>query len=213
MSIFSDVSGWFSGAVNGIGDLAKRAWGAIHTVFHVFGVLAELLSGAWDWMVNGAEWLGAQTAELAESASAAIWHILTRVIPEAATWALRRAVGWVEKEVGKLEHWAKGLFHTVISWALKELRRVWAWITGAVRLLTRDFATVWNWVINRARKAVELVLHPDKLALWLLGHLVVPLLLWMIRSSAPVLVWLLRGFRSHASDFMHTVEDILHELI
>lgn len=213
MSLFGTVAAWFSGAVNGVVDLAKRAWGAIHTVWHVFGTLAALVGQAWDWMVNGVEWLGSQAAEFAEAASAAVWHILTHVIPEAATWALRRAVGWVIKEAGRIFHWATGLFHTVISWATRELRKVWTWITGAVRVLTHDLRKAWNWITNTAMKAVDLVLHPERLVKWILGHLVTPLLLWMIRSSAPVLVYLLRGFRSHANDFMHTIEDILHDLI
>lgn len=213
MSIFETVAGWFEGAVNGVADLAKRAWGAIHTVFHVFGRLAALLGEAWDWMVNGIEWLGSQTAELAESVSAAIWHILTHVIPEAAFWALRRAVGWVRKEAGRIEQWAKGLFHTVITWAARQLHHVWGWITGAIRVVTRDIREAWDWIINKGRRAVDLVMHPDRLVTWILGHLVLPLILWIVRSSAPILVWLLRGFRSHANDFLHTMEDILHALI
>lgn len=213
MSLFQDVSGWFSGAVNGVVDLAKRAWGAIHTVWHIFGYLAALLDSAWNWMVNGVEWLGEQTAQLAESTSAALWHIFTNVIPEAATWALRRAVGWVRAEVGKVEKWARGLFHTVISWATKRINGVWSWITKAIHVVTHDFAQAWDWIVNKGRKAVDLIEHPERLVLSFLGHLVLPLLLWMLKSSAPILVYLLRGFRSHATEFAHTVEDILHEFI
>lgn len=213
MSLFSDLSGWFSGAVNGVADLATRAWGAIRTVWHVFGQITLLVSGAWNWMVNGVGWLGDQIGGFCAAVYGAVRHILLEAIPEAAGWALKRAVGWARALAADVERWARGAVKALSSWALKEVRSIWSWITKAVGLLTRDVRKAWNWITQTGRRATELVLHPDRLAAWVLRALIVPLVKWVLTSSAPVLVWLLRGARNHGLQLAHVVEEILHDLV
>lgn len=213
VGLFDNVAGWFSGAVNGVVDVAKRAWGAIRTVWHIFGTLATLVGSAWDWMVNGVEWLGLQVGHLGEATYAALWHLFTSVIPEAAFWALRRAVGWAVKEAGKVEHWATGMLHTLTGWALHEIRSLWHWITHAVGSLYNDVRGVLHWIEHTANRVIDMVLRPAKLVKWILGSLVAPLVLFFIRSSAPVITMVLRGARQHMNEFAHTVEDVLHDLL
>ena len=84
MSIFDTVAGWFTSAANGIADLANKAWGSIRSVWNFLVHIAGILSGAWDWMVNGVTWFTSQVSGWAAQVFAFSWHVLTNAIPGAA---------------------------------------------------------------------------------------------------------------------------------
>jgi hypothetical protein len=213
VSIFDTIGGFFSGVAKGVADLAGKVWNAIRSVWAFLVHIGGILNGAWDWMVNGVSWFTSQASNWAAAVFTTTWHTLTHVIPSAARWAFTQATRWAAGAIHTLGGYLKGLVKNVASWALRELHKLsrtakhWVsdvikWVTGPIR-----------WVLNVGRHIANLVLHPKALVQWFLGALIVPLIMWFLRSSAPVLAWLVRSFVARDSEVAHIIEDVLAKVI
>lgn len=213
MSILDTIGGFFSGAVNGVIDLAKKAWNALHTVWNFLVRVGGILTGAWDWMVNGVTWLTSQVSNWAAAVYSNIWHILTNVIPGAAEWAVRKALSIAGAALAKVANWAKGAVANAVKWVKGELGKLAAtaksWVNAVIRYVTSPI----RWIYNVAKHAVDLVLHPEALAKYLVKHLVVPLILFMLRSGGPVIAWFIKSFMAQGSELAHLLEDVIARVV
>lgn len=213
MGILEAIGGFFSGAAGTISDLAGKAWQAIKSVYLFAAGVFDLVGGAWDWMVNGIGWLGDNLI----GGLARILHLLEwlalHAIPEGLSWAITSAVRWAKARLSAAEHFLEGLVRTLGRWTLGELRRLWRDLTADLRAVWHTLTSVWNFIEHTARRAVALVLHPERLVQWILASLVLPLLRFMLEASAPILTWLFKRFRAEAVAFAHTLEDVLAKVI
>lgn len=176
----SDIGGFFSGIFRGVGDLASSVWSAIKSVWSFFATLADLLSGAWDWMVNGVEWLGAQTLGGLADAVGAVGWILLHGIPDAAGWVLH--ILYAELRV---------VLHDAEAFASDSLHVVERFLVGAINVVSRFAHDVWRtlsaavnsalaWIGRAGTWLWGVVSHPDRLARWVLA----PLAKLMVREWA-----------------------------
>lgn len=213
MSIFDDIGHFFSGAISTVGDLASKVWHAIAGVWAFLVRVAGLVTGAWDWMVNGVTWFTSQIGDWASWVYNTIWHILTKTIPDAATWAIRQATKWAANAVHNLRRFLEGVVKNIVKWITGEIHKLartakhWVsdvikWVTGPIR-----------WVLNVGKHVANLVLHPKALAEWIVGALIVPLIMWFLRSSAPVVAWLIKSIVQRDSELAHLIEDVLAKVI
>lgn len=213
MGILEAIGGLFGGAVSGVVDLARKAWDAAKSIYLFASGVFDLVGGAWDWMVNGLGWLGDNLiGSLARLLHLLEWLAL-HAIPEGLTWAISHAEHWAAGAIHTLGRFLEGLVHTIAHWTLGELRRLWSALTAEARRIWHTLTSVWNWIERTARHAVNLVLHPEALARWILASLVLPLLRFMIEASAPILAWLFKAFRREAVAFAHTLEDVIAKVI
>jgi phage-related protein len=213
VSIFDKVAGFFSSAFHTVGDLASKVFNAIRSVWGFLVHIGGILSGAWDWMVNGVTWFTSQASNWAAAVFTTTWNTLTHVIPGAARWAFSQATRWAAGAIHTLGGFLKGLVKNVISWARRELhalsRTAKHWVSDVIKWVTGPI----RWVLNVGRHIANLVLHPKALVQWFLGALIVPLIMWFLRSSAPVLVWMIRSVASRESELAHIIEDVLSRVI
>ena len=72
---------------------------------------------------------------------------------------------------------------------------------------------MFNWVERIGKRAADLVLHPERLAAWLGGHVVAPLIKWLVSNSAGLIVWLFRRALQLTPTLAHTVEEALEKLV
>lgn len=209
MSIFSDAVNFVAGIPGDIKDAVSKIKHAITAVWFFLIHIGGLITGAWDWMVNGVAWFSGQVSNWAAAVYSTAWHTLTNVIPGAAAWAVRKALGLAGVALAKVEGWLKGLIHNAIRWAKGELHKLAAtakgWVNSVIRFVTAPI----RWIYHVAKGAVELVLHPEALAKWLVGHLVVPLVLWVMRSGSPVLSWFIKRFIASGGELAALLEDVI----
>jgi hypothetical protein len=213
MSIFGKVAGFFEGAVSSVIGAAKDAWGAIETVWALLVQTASVLTEAWNWVVNGVNYFTEQVESWAAQVFNGLKHVLFTVIPNAIIWAIKQAVGWAARAVRDVANWAKTAVSNAIKWAKSELAKVEALARRLVSQVIRWVTGPINWVIHTGIKIANLVLHPEALVKWIIGSLVVPLILWLLRSSIPVLTWLVRTFLSRAHEAESILEDFIAKVI
>lgn len=213
MSIFSKVAGFFEGAVSTVIGAAKDAWDAIKTVWALLVSTAKVLTEAWNWVVNGVEWFSKEVSSWAAQVFNGIKHILFTVIPNAAKWAVDTAIKWAQAAVRDVSNWAKTAVANAIKWVKGELAKLEKLARSLIQSVINWVKGPVEWVIHTGRKIANLVLHPEALVKWIIGSLVVPLILWLLRSSVPVLVWLTRTFLSRAHEAESLLEDFLSKVI
>jgi hypothetical protein len=211
--ILKALGAFFGGGVKLVEDLAEKTWGAVRSVFlfasGIFGAVGE----AWDWMVNGLDWLGEQLI----SALTASWHLLEWLTLHAIPEALRWAVGLAEHEAAVALHLAREAFDATlgaaVKWARHELDALTSWVTSEARRIWATLSTAWNWIETTGKKVGELWLHPERLADWLVASLVIPLLKFLISTAGAVIVWLFKRAATLMPELASTIEDALHDLI
>ena len=213
MSVLGDVGKFFTGIGRDIAAVASAAWNGLKAAWSFLRHVGGILNGAWDWMVNGVTWFSSQISDWAAAVFTLAWHTLTNVIPGAVTWIFRQATKWAATAINAVEGVLRGLIKNVITWAGRELNKLAntarGWFTGLVKFVTGPI----NWVLKTGTKIASLVLHPEALVKWILGALIVPLILWVLRSSANVIVWLVRSMVQRDSEIAHVIEDVLAKVI
>jgi hypothetical protein len=213
VSVFSDIGSFFSGAVSTVVDAAKDAWNAIRTVWAFLVQAARIVDEAWTWVVNGVEWFTSKVEDWAAEVYNGISHILFTVIPNAIKWAIEQAVGWAARAVRDVDRWAKARFSEVTSWAKRELNRIEnlakGWFDAVVKWVKHPI----EWVIKEGEKIVELLFHPEALAKWVLGGLLVPLVTWLLRQAVTILSYLLRIWVDDSSEIASILEDFIHKVV
>lgn len=213
MGFLKAVGGFFTGAASAIAGGASAVFDAVKALYHLAVGVFDLVGGAWDWMVNGLGWLGNNLI----GGMARLLHLLEWValhaIPEGLAWAFHQGVRFARKAVHDALTFALAALHTVEHWTVGQLAHLWHWATSETRRLWGVVTSVWNWIERTARHAVNLVLHPDRLAAWILGSLVLPLARFAIESSAPIIVWAFKRASTLMPALAHTLEDALAKLI
>ena len=201
------------GAFASILDLARKVWQSINTIWAFLVQIGTILTGAWDWMVNGVSWFTEQVSDWAASVYTTTWHTLTSVIPKAAEWAFRQATSWAGTALHTAERFLSGLIHSLRQWSERELagltHTVRGWFTSILRFVTGPV----EWVLHTGRHIANLVLNPQALAEWVVGSLIEPLVTWFLRSGSHVLIWLLRKVIHESSEVAHMLEELIERVV
>lgn len=213
MGLLHIIGGLFSSAGRAIAGVASSAWQGIKSVFHFAAGVFDLVGGAWDWMLNGVTWLGDNLV----GALARLLHLLEwlalHAIPEGLSWVFREGVRWARAAVHAARHAVEVALHTAVRFLHLAIRTVEHWARSAVRLIWHTLSSVWNWIETAGRKLWEVVMHPARLAAWLGGHVIDPLIRWLISNGAALVVFLVRLMAREAGAIAGTIEDALAKLI
>lgn len=202
-----------AGAAESVADLAVKVFKGIGRLWGFLTDTAKALDGAWDWVVHGVEWIGLNLDHLAGETFGWAWGIVTHLIPGIAAWVYNNAIGWAWKELEILAASAEHAVAGAIKWAGKEISYVEKVIAHDVKSVTRWAAGAVHWVEHRAGYVWHLLTHPVALAELLAADIVLPIVKFILKSSAPIVVWLLKSALSKGSAAEHLVEDILHDLL
>jgi hypothetical protein len=213
VGVLEAVGGLISSGWNTLKGAGEVVWTAVKSVYNFAAGIFSLVGAAWDWMVNGVGWLGDNLIGAAARILHTLEWVTLHMIPRAVAWAIGKAVRWAEHAVKTLEHYLLGALRAAEHWLLGALHTLEHWAKGAINQLWHPVRDLWNWFTKLARHAVDLVLHPDRLAAWLVGALVLPLLKWLLARSAPIIVWLVKGAAGLLPTLARTLEDALAKLI
>lgn len=213
LSIFDTVAGWFEHPITTAVDAVKAAWGAVQTVWEFLVKVSNGEWNAWDWLVNGTEWLGKNLEDWAGDVYSVIGHALTSVIPDAAKWALSQATKWAASEIDKLTKWVTNEYHSVTKWAASELSKLEHLIEARVKAVLHFVTGPIEWVIHTAYHAVELVLHPELLAKYLVEHIALPLVRWLLKETGALSILIFKAFESLAPEILIMLEDVIDKVV
>lgn len=213
LSIFGDVSKWFSGAVSTVEGAAKQAWGAIQTVWSFLVSIGKLAYDAWEWMVNGVEWLGKTLDDYAGAVYDAIGHVLFTVIPHAVEYAVKEAIAWAGRAIRDVSTWVKHAVSNTVKWAEGEFNKLEHLITSKVAAVIRWVTGPINWVLKEGKRIGELVLNPTALAEYLVGHIALPLVKWFIHNSPPLVLLIVRAIDKSGPEIASAIEDLVEKVI
>jgi hypothetical protein len=216
VSIIRTIGGWFSGITNIPGDivrLAEAAWNGLRGVWSWAVGSYKVLDEAWTWVVHGVEWFGSQVTAWGAYVFGNLWQLVDSTIPNAIEWVYVQGAKYAARAVNDLERWAGKAIDTVLHEAevfahdiMSDLRALFddfaRWATGPVR-----------WVLQWGAWLVELISHPERLANWIAGAIVLPVVRWLLLEGASVLVWLLEQASEESTDFAETVESAFAKVL
>lgn len=211
--VFDSIASAFNTITSIPGDVVRTIWGAIKGVGDFFGHLNQLVDSAWNWMVNGVEWLGDRTVWALGSVFTTMSWLVTRWVPMAAHWALGTAVAVAYGLAKQVEHFASSAVHAldrVLTGVIHDLSK---WARAAVGFILRELGKAAGWISKATGYVFGILAHPDRLVQWFLAALIVPLIKWLIASSAPVIRWLLGEFVKFTPELAATIEDAISKLI
>lgn len=204
------IAGFFSGAGSTVGRLISDA---IQAVFDFLIRIIDAVGGAWDWMGNGVEWFTRQLEHWAGAVFDTLAHILGTVIPNAISKAFHDATRWAA-------HAIDWLHKHVIRPIDRFLHDVWRWIQRRVHDIERfanhtwrELSKILDWFWRAARHAVDLVLHPGRLLVWLLEAVTVTFLWAALHVLIPIAAAVLRNSRQLAAHVLPDLEALIADLL
>lgn len=209
MSIFGKILKDFEEPIDEVIGLAKKTWFGISSVWYFLTHTGQLLTDAWDWMVNGASWLVHQTMHFAEQTGNAVWHIIEVTVPKAIEYAIGETWRFASHQITIAYDSLRGVIADLTNYVNKltyklaheiehEVLSVVKWVTKAVAWVEKYSVRVW-WLLS----------HPEHIAKWIVGALAGPLLMTLLKLTAPVFGYLFHQWTRHSSDIAHLIEDIL----
>lgn len=211
--ILGDIAGVFDTITSIPGAVVRAIYHAIAGVFGFFSRLGTVLDSAWDWMVNGIEWLGDRAVWVAGAAFNTISWLITRWVPMAAHWALGKAVAYAIGAAKAVEHFASSLVHDAIRFLSGVIHTVEQWARAAFRFLTGELGKVLKWIAAAGRYVFGILAHPQRLVAWIIPDLLVPLIKFAITSSAPIIRWLIGATAHLLPELATTLEDAISRIL
>ena len=191
-SVLDSIGNWISGAADSVKHLAEGAWKTVKSLFHfVTGVFSHV-GDAWRAIYHALDAVGGSVGNVLTDVYKSLRQVILHTVPDAVNWAVRKAVAYAKKGVllaeriaatalRKTGHFLHGLINSVAS----EARHLFRIVSHAVN----DVA---HWVGKYGNRVVNLVLHPSRLVAWILPHLLLPLLRFMIDQAKPVVRFFMR---------------------
>ena len=217
MVLDGDVLDSIAGALNSVisipGDAIRAVYNAVKSVWDFFGHLTQLVGAAWDWMVNGVEWLGDRAGWLGSSVWGLGKWLIERWVPMAAHWALGQAAALAYGLAKSVENIARGLVSAAVRFLRGLVHTLETWARDAVRFLLGEIGKIGSWIARAGKYVFGLVAHPARLVDWILPALLTPLLKFLIGSSAPVIRWLIGAFVKLAPELASTLEKAVADLL
>lgn len=213
MGLFDSIGHFFSGAWHTLTSAASATFDALKTVYNFIVTVFDNVGMAWRWVYDGIGALGASVYEFAQHAAASMAHIVTYTIPNAIT----TAIGGAAHTIGNLAKGAAaavlGEAKALINGAIHLVNKAVAAVAGEVKAITREVASVWNWFQHTAKDAVDMIVHPERLAKVLVSYIVVPLVQFLVGSGEAVVKtlwqWLLGNARTIFTEIEHMLADII----
>lgn len=143
----------------------------------------------------------------------ALWNITGKIIPRAIQIAVLRLTKWVTAGLARARN-------EVVFWVNRLARLIEAGL-NALRAFVRDILTwasaqissVFNWITRIGNRVADLVLHPDRLALWLLPALWGPLWRFIESRAEPIGRWLLARSVNGALRSADVIERVIARIL
>jgi phage-related protein len=171
--------------------LAQAAVATITGVFSFFYQVGLNVSQRWAQLLTDFTSFYDQLEYFAQYARIAVWRIVWRIIPNNIKAAISSLSALVGGWVNDVRNFASGIVSDVRNWAQtwintvrNDINRARDWIWGYV-------SPVLDWLSAVGNRVADIVLHPDKLAAWVVPALLSPVLAYAESQGTAIGRWLL----------------------
>lgn len=220
MSIVTKAIGAVESALGAAGSAVESAVQgaekAIHAIEAAWAFLTgsyQILDAAWTWMVNGAEWLGGNVEKWAGETFGTLWHTITATIPDAIAWVFNQAAKWAYGVASRVYHELRSFATNILHFLERLIHTLVNAVRGLLLTFIRWATNPIRWVLQWGAWLVNLVTHPERLADWIAASIIEPVVRWLLKEGAKVIVWMLRQVQHEGSEFAHLIEEVLHDLL
>lgn len=213
MSLLGSVWHVIRGAGGDVIDLGKRVWHAIDGVYTFLRNILFRVGDAWSDFHKAVNAVDRAIDHWLTAGYDALKWTLTKAVPGAADWALRKAETAATAATKKVYKWGTAEINKARHWAGNEIKSVEKWATRELKNVEHKIAAPIKWIRKEGAQIAGLVLHPDKMAKWIVHALLAPLMHLILTGSKDILIDLIRGARAHETEVAHTMEDVLHKLL
>lgn len=199
--------------INKISQLAHAALDAVAATWNVFTSFLHMMR------VVVADFIASLVGFLHMAQNFALWatrglvDIIRNRIPRAFSHALNTAVEWARRFAAGAVATARGLFSTVLDWVARNLAAVRGALTAARDYLLKLISPVVAWLSRIGNRVADIVLHPDRLAAWLLPALWAPLWRYLRSREVAVARWVLRSSVGAVVASAGAVESVLAKIL
>lgn len=187
-------------------DAVRRVWMVLTRVF-------DLIRAGWRRLHPVLSFLGSVVATFSLVVYNSVKALVTQIIPRAvkvAVQALDRALRTViSRAVSTLE----GALNTLTRWARAAIDTARGLITSLTRWVTDRISTLWNWVTKAGAWLWDTVSHPEKLAAWVVPHLLTPITRYLIGQATGIGRWVLARSVAAALASARIVESVIVRLL
>lgn len=207
------IGSFFSGIYNGVADIVRKIWSAIEGVWTFLWRLFDNVVKAVVWLFNGIYWLGEQAADAIGNAATAIWHIVTNIIPNAIEWLGNKLLSAIETAAKAAAAFATSLVNDAKRALTTAFNALVNGIKDGLKAALGTIATLWNWFGEVGATLLDWIEHPDHLASFIAGSIILPVLRWLLTGVTSVVVWVWQLFTANIQSIAHLIEDALSEII
>lgn len=125
------------------------------------------------------------------AAANALYDIVFVIIPKRIRVAVETLTRWVNRGLSIVWHSAIDAVKRLTGYALQWIADLRKFIQNVFNWATARVNAILDWINRVATRVVDLVLHPDKLAAWILPALWGPLWRFLESRAEPIGRWLL----------------------
>lgn len=212
-SLLGDVSKFLTAPFRGAEELVTNVW---HGIRALFIKLRDVFGHLWDAFADflkGAVALGRALIHFARNVVSAIGWLVETAIPAVGRWALARAVGFAKAAVSTARKYLLKVIQWVRVHAERLVHAVERLAQHLYRVLLRKVTSAWHWITKAGHRVYNLVMHPARLVTWIMPHLVLPLLKFIVAHSEPLVRYLVKRAITVSLSLANVIEDAVASLL
>lgn len=185
------LKGRISSAVRRLEDLANGVIDGFNAVWNVFATLMHILRIVFGDLSNNAIQFLKTLLNFGEWVAVTLKNIVVKTIPNAVDYVIRVLQHWTTIAIAVARNALQYAINTLQSWVSRAISTVTDLITKVRDWLWGYVKPVVNWLINTGNRVADIVLHPDKLAAWVVPALWGPLWRYVQAQAVPIGRWVL----------------------
>lgn len=213
MGFLEGVASFFEGVIGLPVKALEYIWKGIENIIALLVDTAQVLAEAWQAVETGVEYFVEGVANFSDEVFDTLWHILYQAIPEGITWAYDALYHELTSAITTVEHFIEHIYTTVRNWVEGLIREVYDVLHQWVQYLEGLVAPAIHWVETAGNTVLGWINHPDTLADFIAGHIVIPVLKWLLSTGRDVLKFIWESWRGYEVEAASQLEDFLKEVL
>lgn len=205
-NLIDHLPGFLKGVFRAVAAFFLAPWRLLGKFFHLARTASNYLWGA-------TEGLRKAITGWASGVGFAIFDIITKIIPNWIRLLGKQLTTWVNKGLNYVWNNAVIAFRNIQRWMEQGFNLLRDFANRIIGWAEARFNAIFEWINNVANKAVDLVLHPDKLVAWILPHLWGPLFRFLDSRAEVIGRWFLSRSIAGVLRSANVIERVIARLL
>lgn len=184
-----NLAEWMTGPIRALADWVRSRLRAIwDRLMRVF----RLVRTAWGVLGWAILWFLRNLDDWAVEVFRGFLRVIKVWFPRWRRWILERAARLISVAIRTVRDFLRGLISDLSRWARRAIDWLRDRIASVFRWASQRIGELLSWVRRIGNRVADLVLHPGKLAAWLLPALWSPLWRFIAAKAEPIGRWIMR---------------------